>query len=254
MIRHRVTAASVSLVLLLTAACTSSGKKHSTTSSTTGSTAGTPAARSLSESLHTALSTLSSAAITIDAGGLIATTTGHIKLADGHSTASEYMIGTGAEGSHVIVVGNDAFAALPAGQNTSGKPYIKVSANSGNEFVRGLAENLQILEATASLGDLADLVSTASAFTDKGAAAGGTHEYTFSISGDAHGSVLQQQVAELGSDPVGVDLFVNGQKLPVKVVLQVKIAGSTLPVTATLSNFNAPVTITAPPANQVTNG
>src|SRR4051794_39106305 len=254
MIRHRVTVASVSLVLVLTAACSSSGKKHPSTSKTAGSSGNSAAAHSLSDSLHTALGTVTSAAITIDAGGLIATTTGHIKLDAGHATASDFTIGSGADATHVIVVGSDAYANLPAGQNTSGKPYIKVSANSGNEFVRGLAETLQILQASASLGDLADLVATASGFTDKGTAAGDTHEYTFSISGDANGSVLQQQVAELGSAPVGVDLFVGAQKLPVKVILQVKIAGSTLPVTATLSSFNAPVTITAPPENQVTNG
>jgi len=249
-----VTALSVCVVLALSTACTSSGKKHSSTSSTAGTSGNGVAARSLSDSLHTALGTLSSTAITIDAGGLIATTTGHIKLNAGHATASEFSIGAGADADHVIVIGSDAYAQLPAGQNTSGKPYVKVSATSGNEFVRALAETLQILQASASLGDLADLVATASAFTDKGAAAGGTHEYTFSISGDAHGSALQQQVAEIGSDPVGVDLFVNAQKLPVKVILQVKIGGSALPVTATLSGFNAPVTITAPPANQIATG
>jgi len=253
MMRHRVTAAAVSVLLVVTAGCSSSSKKHSTTSNSAGSTgASSPAARALSEALHSALSKVTSAAVTIDAGGLIATTTGHIKLAGGHATASAFTIGDGADATRVIVIGDDAIAALPPGQNTSGKPYIKVSPTSKNEFVRGLAETLQILQATASLGDLADLIATASGFTDKGATAGGLHEYTFSISGDAHGSALQQQVAEIGSAPVGVDLFVNPQNLPIKVILQVKIGGSTLPVTATLSSFNATVTITAPPANQVT--
>jgi hypothetical protein len=40
----------------------------------------------------------------------------------------------------------------------------------------------------------------------------------------------------------------------VKIVLSISLAGSSLPVTATLSDFNAPLTIAAPPDNQVASG
>jgi hypothetical protein len=200
--------------------------------------------------IKTALATVTSTAVTIEAGGLIATTTGHIKLDAGKATSSDLTIGTGAEATHVITIGDVAYAALPKGQNTSGKPYVKVSADSSNEFVRALDSSLQILQAASSLGDLVALLDTVTNFK----VVSPQQHYSFDLSGDANGTTLQKQLAELGSKPVPVDLYVNAQDLPVKIVLNLNLGGSTLPITATLSEFNAPVTITAPPANQVASG
>ena len=251
--RHRVTAAALIVPLVLSAGCTS-GSKHAASTRSSTSTAASAGALALETSLHTALTKLTSAAITIDAGGLIATTTGHIALTDGAATASDITIGTGSDATRVITVGSTAYAKLPAGQDTSGKPYVKVSAASTNEFVRGLAGNLEILQATYSLGDLADLLTTATGFTDKGSAPLGgvtTHLYSFSVTGDANGSDLQKQLAEIASTPVPVELYVNAQNLPVQVVLDVKLGGASLPITATLGSFDAPFTVAAPPANEV---
>jgi hypothetical protein len=258
MMRHRLIAAVAVLAVSITAGCTSSSDKHPGTGSAAGGStpaAGSSGARALATSVRTALTTLTSSAVAIDAGGLIATTTGHIALTNGTATASQFRIGTGDGATQVITVGSAAYAKLPAGQNTSGKPYLKVSADSGNEFIRGLDSSLQILQAASSLGDLTDLIGEAGSFTDKGMTGSpSTHEYTFTITGDAKGSTLQKQLAELGSAPVPVDLFVNAQNLPVKIVLSINLAGSSLPVTATLSDFNAPLTIAAPPDNQVASG
>ena len=263
MTRHRLTAAALIAPLVLAVGCTSSSK-HSTstsTSSTQGSgsstgsgSAASSGAHALQASMHTALTSVTSTAVTIDAGGLIAATTGHITLDNGSATASDITIGTGADATRVITVGSTAYAKLPAGQNTTGKPYLKVSESSSNEFVRGLASDLQILQATYSLGDLVDLLASATGFTDNGAtqlAGAAAHEYSFDVVGDAQGSNLQKQLASLASAPVPVQLWTNAQNLPVKVVLTVKIGGASLPVTATLGSFNALVTITAPPSSEV---
>lgn len=257
MMRHRLTAAAAIVPLVLAAGCTSSKKPTTTSSSSRQGTVNSGAALALNRSMKTALSKLTSTAIDIEGGGLIAATTGHITLANGAATASDLTIGTGADASHVITVGSDAYAALPKGQNTSGKPYIKVSATSGNEFVRALDSILQILQAASSLGDLVDLLQTATNFTVKPhTTLGGAPvaDYTFNVIGDANGSTLQKQLAQLGTAPVPVELYVNGQNLPVKIVLTIAIGGTPLPITATLSNFNGAVTITAPSANQVASG
>lgn len=248
MIRHRVTAAAVILPLVLTAACTSSGHKGSPTGSTGSGSSSTSDGTLLlvSRQVSAAVATLSSAAITIDAGGLIATTTGHLKLSAGKAVSSDFTIGTGSDAVRVITVGDTAVAALPAGENKSGKPYITVRADSSNEIVRGLSGTVPILQAASSLGDLVGLLQKVTNFTVKTPG-----HYSFDVAGDAKGSALEQQLAELSSKPVPVDLYVNAQNLPVKIVLTVNLGGSALPVTATLSDFNAPVTITAPPANQV---
>ena len=260
MTRHRLTAAALIAPLVLAVGCTSSSK-HSTTTSTssTPSPAGSGSstasgAQALQASMHSALASVTSTAVSIDAGGLIAATSGHIMLDNGSATASDITIGTGADATRVITVGSTAYAKLPAGQNTTGKPYLKVSESSSNEFVRGLASDLQILQATYSLGDLVDLLASATGFTDNGPtqlAGAPAHEYSFDVTGDAHGSNLQKQLASLASAPVPVQLWTNAQNLPVKVVLTVKIGGASLPVTATLGSFNTPVTITAPPSSEV---
>ena len=250
--RHRVTAAAVILPLVLTAGCTSSGHKGSTSTGTGNSGSSSTNDGTLlivSRQIKLAVATLSSAAITIDAGGLIATTTGHLKLSAGKGVASDFTIGSGADATRVIVVGTETFAE-PPGQASTGKPYIRVTADSTSEVARGLASTLPILEAAMSLGDLADLLTTATNFVVKTPA----QHYSFDVTGDTKGSALQQQLADLSTKPVPVDLYVNAQNLPVKIVLTVNLGGSALPVTATLSDFNAPVTITAPPANQVASG
>ena len=258
MTHHRVTAATLIASLVLAAGCTSSTKPaaSSSTSSqaTRSSTATTSAATALQAELHHALSSVTSTSITINAGGLIANTTGHIALDNGQATASDITIGTGADATRVITIGTTAYAKLPAGQNTSGKPYLTVSQSSPNEFVRGLASDLQLLQATYSLGDLVDLLGSATGFTDGGStqlAGAPAHKYEFSVSGNAQGSNLQKQLAALATAPVPVQLWTNAQNLPVQVVLTVKIGGASLPVTATLGGFNAPVTITAPPASEI---
>lgn len=257
MTRHRVRAAALLAPLLLVAACTSTAKHTLSISSAPNGSPESSAAKSLESSMHAALATVTSTAISIDAGALIATTTGHIALHDGTATASDLTIGTGAEATRVITVGTTAYAHLPAGENTTGKPYVLVSATSSNEFVRGLVADLQILQAASSLGDLADLLATATGFTDAGPATVAgvpAHHYRFDVSGDAHGSNLQKQLAALASAPVPVELWTNAQSLPVQVVLSIKVGGATLPVTATLGSFDAPVSITAPPGNEIAGG
>ena len=251
----RLIAAALLAPLALTSACTSSSKhKTSTTSSSSTTSAG---AQQLATKLHASLATLTSTAISIDAGGLIAPTTGHIKLDNGKATAADLTIGAGTDATHVIIVGSKTYAQLPAGQNTSGKPYIAVTATSKNEFVRGLAGTLDILQAAASLGDIADIVGTATSFTDKGSTTVGgatATDYSFSVTGKSDGSALQQQLADLGTKPTPVDLNVDSQGRPVKVSLGINFGGSTLTINATLSDFNTPVTITAPAANEVASG
>jgi hypothetical protein len=253
--RHRVTAAAMIVPLVLTAGCTSSTKSHSpATQGSSPSSASSSAAAALAAKLHAALAGITSTAVVIDAGGLIAPTTGHITLADGKATALDISIGTGSDATRVIIVGTNVYAKPPASQYSGSKPYLKVSATSSNEFARGLASTVEILQAAASLGDLADLVATAGAFTDKGTAMVGStsaEHYAFTVLGNAHGSPLQQQLADLGTRPVAVDLYVDGQNRPIEVSLGINVGGTPIAITATLSQFNAPVTITAPPANQV---
>jgi hypothetical protein len=63
---------------------------------------------------------------------------------------------------------------------------------------------------------------------------------------------IQQMMGQMGIDTMNFDLWVDGQNLPRKISLRTP-AGSqvTTDTTVTYSGFNAPVSITAPPAGQV---
>ncbi|MCW2495673.1 hypothetical protein [Jatrophihabitans sp.] len=252
MIRRRLTAAAVVLPLLVTTACSSSGKPSGTSSSSrpSGSSSGVSGA-ALAAQLHTALNGLTSAKIGVDAGGLLASMTGQLQLVKGTATGSRIVIGTGKDTTTLITVDGKSYAKLPSGENTSGKPYVLVSANSSNEFVRAFSSTVEILDAASSLGGLADLVSSASGITDKGTSAG-LHHITFSVTGDkTSSSPLKKVLGEFSTKPVPVDLYLDSKNRPTKVAFALSVAGSAITITVNLSDFNVPVMITAPAPNQV---
>jgi hypothetical protein len=248
MIRRRLTAAAIALPLLVTAACSSSGNHASTPRTSSASSASGTA---LAAQLHTALAGLTSAKIDVDAGTLLASMTGRLKLDKGTATASTITIATGKDATTLVTVGGKTYGRLPAGQNTSGKPYVLVSPASTNEFVRGLASTVAILTAASNLGGLADLATSATGLTDKGTS-GGVHHVAFTVEGDKTSSVpLRQLLGEYSTKAVPVDLYLDSTNRPTKVAFAVNLAGSSLTITISLSDFDAPVTITAPPLNQV---
>jgi len=260
--RRALPAGLVAAALAL-AACSHSSPSSSDTSTTSGpapTSAHAPAAaaRPLAAQLGRGLAGVTSAHLAIDAGALLGTAVGSIKVQRGTVTASDLTVTTGGAKAHVITIAGTSYAHLDGGKQLGPKPWVKVSSTSSNEFVRGLAGNLQLVQSVTSLGEVAQLLGTATSVKQDGTGTvdgvKATHYLLTLDAGTAAKSgngQLQSLLNELGSGSVPVDLWTDAQHRPVKIAVHLSLAGTKLAVTVDITNYNAPVTITAPPANQV---
>ena len=242
--------AAVLLVPLLVAGCTSSKPKPATGSTTTS------AAATLATQLGAALNTLTSAHLAIDAGALGGTSSADVALSNGSVTGTDAMVTENGVAVELVTVSGTSYAKIPAAANQSGKPWIAVSATSSNAIAKSLATGVGVADITGSLSVIPRLVGGASALQDKGKDSVdrvSAEHYTMKIdptkpSGSAG---IDSLLHALGSSPVTVEVWVDAQTRPVKLVIDIALGSAAFPVSVTVSRFDAPVTITAPPAAQV---
>lgn len=241
---------------LLSAACTSSGGGTAPTTSagTRGSTS-SAAASQLADKVHRGVAGLTSAHLAVDAGGLGLDMAGDVTFANGATTASDIVLDQGGTKVEVITVGGTSYAKPPAAQNTSGKPWVKVSDSSSNEFVRALAGTLSLTTAATSIGDLTGLLATAGTSPkDDGAESVdgvSSEHYTLTIDPTKVTGALGSALSVAHTKPLPVDLWIDAQGRPVQVKIGIPFGGKSLPLLVKISKFNAPVHISAPPASQV---
>lgn len=231
-----------------TSSAASSGAAHATKD---------PRAVALAARMDKGMRGLTSAHLAVDAGTLGGRTAGDVTYHDGTATASDLVLDTGAERTRLLTVGTTTYAMLPSGRNTSGKPWVKVSATSTNEFVRALASSLDVTRAAASLPAVAEIVSTASSIREVGTApkAAAAHHYSLVVDPSrSAGTTLGGLLAAIGQSNVPVELFLDGAYRPVRIAVSVKIGSQAFDFTVVASAFDAPVTIAAPPAGQVATG
>ena len=231
------------------AGCSSSGGS-SPSSSPAASAASNKQAHALADKLRAGTSGLTSAHIKVDAGSIGGTSEGSVTFKDGAATASDITLDQSGS-TRVVTVGDTSYAKLPGGRNTSGKPWVIVSNNTSNEFVRALVGQVAIIKAAVSVPAIADLVASATSVRDLGDSATG-HHYAISLDMNrVNGSELGSQLAGLGTNPLPVDVYLDPKNRPVEIKISARLGTESLPITITVSKFNAPVTITAPPADEV---
>lgn len=254
----RATAVAVGACALLATACSSSG--GSTTPSSSASSSGSAgAAAALAAKIRTGLRGLTSAHIDADAGALGGRVTGDFRYANGSATASDLHIGaTGADHAEIITVGARSWVKPPAGQTTGSKPWVLVRPDSSNAFVRSVSALTTVAKAAGSLPAVADVVATASAVADKGATSVDgvpAHEYDVEVRpGAAAASALTDLLNQVGAPTIPITLDVDQKGRPVHVAVTVALGGANYQFTVAVSKFDAPVRISAPPANQVSGG
>jgi hypothetical protein len=241
--------------VLASAACTSSGKgKGSQT--TSASSAGTTAS-ALSAHLKSATDKLSAAhfSLNLNFAGQALPFTGDETLQNGTLRALDItgQLPSNAGSIEVISLGGKTYAKLPAAFNGSGKPYLLVTPNSSNAIVKQLASGLDIGLFSISLGSMSVFVAASKSIDAKGAAqVGGAAATHYSITVDT--TKLPATFPgrdKFGASTVPLELYVDGVGRPVKMVVTAKVQGQDVSSTATVSSFNKPVNITAPPASQV---
>jgi hypothetical protein len=249
------------LVPVLVAACTSSAKpgKSAGTSSTGGSTGSAGAAvdaRTLAANMTRAVDAVTSAHLDIDTGSLAGRSSADLALTNGRTTASDITLTEGGHDVEVVTVGGKSYAKAPAGTTTSGKPWLLVSADSGNAFAKELAATLSLMNAATSLTAVTVFVATAQTFQDKGSdPVNGQPATHYALTVDpSKGSPdpdLAQLLQLLGRTPLPVDVWVDAKNRPVKFSVAVSLGGQKVAITALVSKFDAPLHVTAPPSADV---
>lgn len=249
MVTARLLAAML-LVPFLVAGCTSS-KHEAAAGSSTASAAATLAAQ-----LGAALNTLTSAHLAIDAGALGGTSSADVALSKGTVTGTDAKITESGVAVELVTVGGASYAKVPAPANSTGKPWVAVSPRSSNAIAKSLATGVGVADITGSLSVIPRLVAGASSLQDKGkdSVDGVSAEhYTMKIdpTKPSGSTGIDSLLHVLGSSPVTVEVWVDAQTRPVKLVIDIALGSASFPVTVGISRFDAPVTITPPPAGQV---
>jgi hypothetical protein len=190
---------------------------------------------------------------------------GDMKFAGTQSAEQMTMTVPGAGAMQMVIVGGNFYMKLPAALSSSDKPWVKVDT-SGNDALS------QSLGSTASLADQTDPTQLIDKIKSAGTITNTTHEQLngeatthYSINVDvkkmaanmASTDTEKQALSQLGATTMPFDIWVNSDNLPVKIVTKIAFPDPTsgkseqVSMTALYTNWGQPVTVTAPPADQV---
>jgi hypothetical protein len=239
---------------LLLAACTGSG--GSSPSSSAPAPGGMPtAAPALGALVKHAVADLRSAHLSVGLN-LSAETlsgTGDEQLSDGRLAALDLTTNlAGAGAIRVVHVEGQTYAKLPTSMNPSGKPYLLVSSDSSNPTVHQLAPYLDAALTAVSPASLGVLAGAAQSVDVKGTqTVNGTPTTHYALVVD----VTKVPPALLGTAATGhtlpLDLYVARDGRPAQADLHLNVQGQDVPIDVKFSDFNKQVSITPPPAGQV---
>lgn len=253
MTHRRIRAAAVFAVAVVAlTACTSSAKHHTSSSNTPTD----PAA--LSARIKSAVAGLSSASIkvSINLSAEALTGTGTEKLSAGNLSALDMTIDlAGAGKARVIVAGGKTYVQLPAALNPSGKPWLLVTSSSSNATVRQVAPLLDPLLSAVTPATFSQLVAAAKSIDVKGnALVGGVRTTHYLINVDVAKlpeSFPGKAALAAGGATAPFDLYLDAKDQPLRATPHLSVQGQDVPIDVEYSHFNAPVSITAPPADRV---
>lgn len=248
-------AALLALPAALLAACSSSSGGGS------GVPSGMPTdAAGLGELLQSGTATITSAHITLELtlAGQKLTGSGDETLKNGELTGLDLTENLpGGQGAiEVVVVDGKTYAKLPASMNSSDKPWLVVTPDSSNQVIQQLASSLDTALSSASLGSVGTFTRAAKSVEGKGTAnIGGVDTTHYKIIVDVAklpaDTPGKSELESNGLKEIPIDLYVDSQGRPVQISEELTLQGTSVSTKATVSDFNKPVTITAPPANQV---
>jgi hypothetical protein len=261
---RRLVVVAVLCPAIAVAGCSTSGAGHPSGNNATSTTSASPAlppatdAAGLAELLHRGISSVSSVhlALNVTTPSQTINSDGDVKLAGGTLQALDITEELAAVGKRrLLIVGQATYAQLGTA-NPAGKPWLLVTPDSANPTARNLAMSLEAVRSTASLDHISAFASAARSVTLAGKESlNGTPVDHYSI---------QVDVAKLPNDTPGrapllatgittlpIELYVDGQGRPVKATQDLTVQGQHTTTVIAFSKFNEPVSITAPPPDQV---
>ena len=239
-----------------------SPKGNATTTASAAPASPAPAptdAAGLAALLHQGIASVNSLHLILDVstGGQVIKGEGDTKLAGGTLQALDISEVVGSAGNvRLIVVDGKTYVQLPATLNQSGKPWVLVSRDSTNPTVRTMATLIESVQNAASPGQITAFTSAARRVTLVGnESLDGIQVNHYSIDVDVaklpNTMPGRQMLLGAGLTSLPVELYVDGEGRPVKITQDLMLNGQRSSTVITLSKFNEPVSISAPPADQV---
>ncbi|WP_375497490.1 hypothetical protein [uncultured Jatrophihabitans sp.] len=249
--------------------CTSSSSNSSNSTkdkSATGSTrtARTTGGRSVepttvADKLETGLATATSAhlAVSTELSGQRLEGAGDVRLTKGAISQAnlQQALPSGLGTITVVVSGGKTYAKLPSALRTdSSKLWVLLTPDSRSTVVSQLASTVQPILTVASPASLVAFTRSASSVTDLGQASTGgvtTTHYRVIVDAGSLPTSVPSSITAGGKSSIPIDMYLDATGRPRQVTGTFSISGQTVTPTITLSDYDAPVSITAPPAEQV---
>lgn len=189
----------------------------------------------------------------------IGTTTGSIKFGD--PVAEKMSISTAAGTEQVLLVDNVFYMQIPGMQDLTGKPWIK--ADSSNQVFATMLNNIKDNADPSQM--IKNLEASGTLTGTDTAQLNGQPTTHYKITVDVDKMIANQtdptmkqllgMAEQQGLKNYPVEVWLDGHGLPVQTTINMPslsgAAGSDGVSTVTYTNWGAPVTITAPPADQV---
>ncbi|WP_375493046.1 hypothetical protein [uncultured Jatrophihabitans sp.] len=239
-----------------------SANSTSASSAPTTSAAAAPAgdqATSLATSLKQTLATVKSFHLTLNvtAAGAKITGTGDEKLAGGKLAAFQITENIpGGQTVRIVYVDGKIYAKLPRSLSKSSKPYVLVSPNSTNPMLRGIAQSLDSALQSASAQSASVFAQAASSVRNLGKTTVGGQQVThYAVVVDPKKLPAslpgRSTLAKVGVTSIPVDMYLDNQNRPVQISSHTTVLGKSTNSVATISRYDQPVAISAPPAGEV---
>ena len=258
---RRLVAIALLCPALAVAGCSTGSASHAPGNNSSASQAA-PAptdAAGLTDLLHRGIATVNTVhlVLNVTAPNQTINSEGDAKLAGGTLQALDITEQLGSVGKRrLVIVDNATYAQVPGAVNAAGKPWVSVNRDSTNPTVRNLAASLEAVRRSASLDHFSSFAAAAQTVqlvgkeTIDGAP---VNHYTVNVDVAKLPESTPGRQALLGAGitmlPIG--LYVDDQGRPVKATQDLTVQGQHTSTVITLSKFNAPVSISAPPADQV---
>jgi hypothetical protein len=245
--------------------CSSSGGGQPAGTSATATTSASPVlppatdAAGLTELLRRGISSVSSVhlVLNVTTPNQAISSEGDAKLAGGTLQALDMTEQLGSVGKRrLLIVDQATYAQLGGTANPAGKPWLLVTPDSTNPTARNLAASLEAVRRSASLDHFSAFASAARSVTLAGKESiNGTPVDHYSIQVDVaklpEGTPGRAPLLATGITTLPIELYVDDQGRPVKATQDLTVQGQHTSTVITFSKFNEPVSITAPPPDQV---
>jgi hypothetical protein len=264
---RRLVVVAVLCPAIAVAGCSTSGAGHPSGNNTTSTTSASPTlppatdAAGLAELLRRGISSVSSVHLVLNVTTPSQTVNGEgdAKLADAALKALDIteQLGSGDKRRLLIVdQPGESYAQIGGTANPTGKPWLLITPDSTNPTARNLAASLDAVRRSASFDHFSALASAARSVTLAGKESiNGTPVDHYSIEVDVaklpNETPSRQPLLAAGIATLPLELYVDGQGRPVKATQDLTVQGQHTTTAITFSKFNEPVSITAPPPDQV---